>query len=117
MNKTTLTKEQLKALAPYERYFKQATLSRSCSYPGAAAVEKMRAIWQDLTGTTQKFNTGCSVCIFNLVFDLGTLYFAQVAAQKAQNTAKTPAKDAKVPNSQSKIARKFKGNGQKCKVT
>ena len=77
MKEKQLTAEQIKALQPYERYFKQATEAAWCSYPGQAAIDKMRDIWLDLTGTKYPYQPGCSNCLLNLVRDLGHIYLAQ----------------------------------------
>jgi len=34
-------------------------------------------VWNDLTGQSRKVSGGCPDCIFHLVSDLGTVYFAQ----------------------------------------
>lgn len=78
-----LTSEQLAALAQYERYFHQAVDARYCSYPGLAAIDHMLRVWNDLTGQSRKVSGGCPDCIFHLVSDLGTVYFAQKAAHDA----------------------------------
>lgn len=78
-----LTSEQLAALGQYERYFHQAVDARYCSYPGLAAIDHMLRVWNDLTGQSRKVSGGCPDCIFHLVSDLGTVYFAQKAAQDA----------------------------------
>ena len=78
-----LTSEQLAALEQYERYFHQAVDARYCSYPGLAAIDHMLRVWNDLTGQSRKVSGGCPDCIFHLVSDLGTVYFAQKAAHDA----------------------------------
>lgn len=85
MKERQLTAAQITELQPYERHFKQATEAAWCSYPGQAAIDKMRDIWLDLTGTKYPYQPGCSNCLLNLVRDLGHIYFAQKeAAEKAQ---------------------------------
>ena len=78
-----LTKEQLAVLVQYERLFHQAVDACYCSYPGQEALDKMLAIWNELTGEDRKLRAGCSTCIFHLVKDLGVLYFAQKPAVAA----------------------------------
>lgn len=68
---------QLRKLEAYERYFDTAIRAGYCSYPGQDAIDKMLAVWAELTGQAYAFRAGCSTCIFNLVRDLGTLYRAQ----------------------------------------
>lgn len=108
-----LTAAQVAALAPYERYFKQAVEAAWCSYPGQAAIDNMKAIWEDLTGHAYPYKAGCPNCLLNLVRDMGTLYFAAVednTPAKAANFAaepKTPAKGTTTP-AKKKTAKKGK---------
>lgn len=99
-----LTGEQLGELAQFERFFHQAVEARYCSYPGAAAVDKILSIWNDMTGQARRVCAGCPEAIFHLITDMGTVYFAQkdaaekavclpATAVKAQKASKpTPAK-------------------------
>ena len=68
---------QLNRLKPYVEYFRIAIRSGYCSYPGPKAVNTMRDIWVELTGNTYPMNPSCSTCIFNLIRDMGTMYFAK----------------------------------------
>ena len=77
MNKE-LTKEQIERLAKYEEYFGCAVRSGYCSHPGEHAMEEMRAVWAELTGKTYPYNASCSTCMFNVVKDMGLLYFAAI---------------------------------------
>jgi hypothetical protein len=72
-----LTLAQLNQLKPYERHFDTMLLAGYSSYPGQAAIDKMCAVWKELTGKDYPLSRGCSACISNLVKDLGTLYRAQ----------------------------------------
>lgn len=76
--KGTLTDEQVSLLAPYEARFAQVLVSGNCPFPGQSAIERMKAVWETQTGSTLPMRPGCSVCLFNLLKDLGTLYFAAV---------------------------------------
>lgn len=78
-----LSGEQLAALAKYDRYFHQAVEARYCSYPGAAAIDEMLRIWNDLTGQSRRVCRSCPDNMFRLVADLGTVYFAQKPAHDA----------------------------------
>lgn len=71
-----LSEKQLNNLEPLERYFGTAIRSGYCSYPGEANIELMRSTWAELTNQVYPFRAGCATCIFNLIRDLGTLYFA-----------------------------------------
>lgn len=100
MSKDKLTKEQAERLTPYEKHFGTAIRSGYCSYPGEAAIENMRNVWAELTGQTYPMRAGCSVCIFNLVRDLGVLWYAAAgkdpfAVVKATQKAKAAPKTAK----------------------
>lgn len=83
-----LTQEQLSALEKYERFFDQAIGARYCSYPGQGGVDEMLSIWNELTGEGRHIRGGCSTCIFHLVMDLGTIYYAQKKAVEAPKDAK-----------------------------
>lgn len=71
-----LTPAQIEELKPYEKHFGSVIRAGYSSYPGEAALEKMRSVWNELTGTPYPFRVGCSDCIMNLLRDVGTLYFA-----------------------------------------
>ena len=105
-----LTKEQLSALEKFERFFNQAIGARYCSYPGSAGVEEMLSIWNEVTGEERRIRGGCSVCIFHLVSDLGTLYFAQKEAVEAESVAE--GKTTK-PNAKSGSTAKQGGKAKK----
>lgn len=90
MNKQ-LTAAQVEALAPLERYFKQATEAAWCSYPGQAAIQLLRDTWEDLTGHAYPYKAGCPNCLLNLVRDMGTLYFAAVEDNTPAKVSETPA--------------------------
>lgn len=74
--KKQLTTEQIEELRPYEKYFGSAIRAGYSSYPGEAALDKMRNVWSALTGSIYPFRAGCSDCIMNLLRDVGTLYFS-----------------------------------------
>lgn len=105
-----LTKEQLAVLVQYERLFRQAIDARYCSYPGTEGVNKMLEIWNDVTGEGRRMRPGCSTCIFHLVQDLGTLYFAQKPIIEAK---KAPAQEK--PQPKPKTTAKPKETGKAAK--
>ena len=72
-----MTEEQYNALAPYEQNFKTALECQYSRYPGADGVDTMFRIWKEITNTRMNLNRTCSVCILNLVKNLGRLYFAE----------------------------------------
>lgn len=73
--KATLNEEQLQRLAAYERYFGMAIRSGFCSAPPTEAIDTLQQVWAELTGKTYPVTRGCSVCIFNLIRDMGQLYY------------------------------------------
>ena len=93
---TKLTAEQMKALAPYERHFRQAIEAAWCSYPGQEGIRIMLDAWASITGRRYGYKPCCSNCLLNLVRDMGTIYFEQkrVLEEEAKKAAaeETPAK-------------------------
>lgn len=83
-----LTSEQMRALAPYERFFRQAVKAAYCSPIGTQPLLVMCGIWDALCGSPQRVNTSCNRCVFNLVLDLGTIYLAQKPAESATGAPK-----------------------------
>lgn len=71
-----LTKEQIKELEPYERHFTTAVRSQFVRYPGMAALTKMHEIYKGIVPNAPRLNAGCATCAYNLVRDLGNIYFA-----------------------------------------
>lgn len=72
-----LTKDDRKALKPYERYMETALRASWASYPGSAALDTMHAIHARVTGSRLPMNKGCSACIMRLLKELGAIYFAK----------------------------------------
>ena len=86
-----LTQAQIDRLQPYEKYFGTAIRSGYCSFPGEAALKVMRDVWLELTGQTYPYNPGCSTCIFNVVKDMGLLYYAATGKDAWDDVRKKPA--------------------------
>ena len=110
-----LTKEQLAALAPYERFFKQAIEARYCSFPGEVGIDLMKETWKAVTGQERHVQRGCSRCLFNLVEDIAAIYFADKAEAEAAEKAaeeKKPAETSK-PSPAKKNAPKAKKSAKK----
>ena len=103
-----LTQEQLSALEKYERFFDQAIGARYCSYPGQGGIDEMLSIWNALTGEGRTIRGGCSTCIFHLVVDLATIYYAQKKAVEASKDAegKTTQPKAKSGSTGKKTSKK-----------
>lgn len=70
-----LTKEQMKALEPYEKYMRTAVRADWASNPGMQGIDTLRRVWEDVTGTRRNMSVSCGVCILNLLKDVGRLYF------------------------------------------
>lgn len=73
-----LSPAQVESLRPYEKNFGTAIRSGWSSPVSDAAVEKMRGVWLDLTGSNYPMNNGCGRCLMNLLKDVGTLYFESI---------------------------------------
>ena len=118
MKERLLTAAQVHELAPFERFFAQATTAAWCSYPGQPAIDIMLDIWKALTGQEHPYQQGCPNCLLNLVRDMGTVYFAQKdAVLAAEKAAEIPAKETNAPEpgnqpGQKKNARKGKKEGK-----
>ena len=91
----TFTSEQMEALAPYEERFREAATGW-CRRIVPSDVETILGVWNAATGQDRKVNLGCGRCILNLLSDIGTLYFAQTAALRAEKAAVADAKPAEV---------------------
>lgn len=98
--KKELNLAQLNRLRPYVSYFRIAIRSGYCSYPGPKAVDTMREIWLELTGSNYPMNPSCSTCIFNLIRDMGTLYFAKWPKEKEEKPAEKAAEVKTEPETQ-----------------
>lgn len=70
-----LTKEQMKALEPYEKHMRTAVRASWASNPGMQGIETLRRVWEDVTGARRNMSVSCGVCILNLLKDVGRLYF------------------------------------------
>jgi len=94
---TKLTAEQMKALAPYERHFRQAIEASWCSYPGQDGIRIMLDAWASITGRRYGYKPCCSNCLLNLVRDMGTIYFEQkrVLEEEAKKAPETSEDEAK----------------------
>ena len=79
-----LTSEQLKSLEPYEQHFKTAIVSRYAKYPGAVGIKLIHEIYSSIEKTAPALNTSCSICIFRLLVDMGTIYFADKEEEAQQ---------------------------------
>lgn len=83
-----MTDEQFNALAPYESNYKTALTVNYSRYPGAAAIDTMFNVYRAVTGSRLNMNRSCSVCVLNLVKNVGRLYFAEKERREAEAMAK-----------------------------
>ena len=83
-----LTSEQLKSLEPYEKHFKTAIVSRYAKYPGATGIKLIHEVYSSIEKTAPALNTSCSICIFRLLVDMGTIYFADKEEAEQQQKPK-----------------------------
>ncbi len=100
-----MTAIQLRKLEAYERFFDTTIRAGYCSYPGQEAIDRMLAVWQELTGHAYAFRAGCSTCIFNLVHDIGTLYRAQRPAGWKEKKALEAAAKAAAAKAEAEAAK------------
>lgn len=99
MTTKQFTPEQMAQLAAFERYFDQAINARFCSYPGRHNIDTMLALWNEATDSKRTLRMGCGDCLFNLVADLGTLYYAQRSLETASKpVTKSNASPAPAPS-------------------
>lgn len=70
-----LTKEQMKALGPYEKYMRTAVRADWASNPGMQGIDTLSRVWEEVTGTRRNMSVSCGVCVLNLLKDVGRLYF------------------------------------------
>ena len=85
-----MTDEQFAALAPFEKNYESALKANYTRYPGMTAIDTMFRTYRELTNSRININRSCSVCVLNLVKNVGKLYFAekerreQLAAEQAK---------------------------------
>jgi hypothetical protein len=84
-----LSDEQLATLQTWQANYDTVLRAKWAMNPGTAALETMVGIWNAVTGQSRRLNPGCSNCIYNLLKDVGQLYYAEVQARiDAQNDRK-----------------------------
>lgn len=72
-----MTDEQFAALSAYEHNYETALKANYSRYPGITAIDTMFRIYRELTGSRIFLNRTCSVCVLNLVKNVGKLYMAE----------------------------------------
>lgn len=104
----TLTPSQMEELAQFERHFRCAIDAAWSPWPGEKGIALMKETIKAVTGSDALYKGGCSVCLLNLVRDLGRIYFRtkeQLAAAPAPvPEAEAPAVPAEMPADEAKPA-------------
>lgn len=101
-----LTKEQLEILSQWETNFDTAIRAEWALNPGTSAMETINNIWNAATGEGRRLNPGCSTCIFNLLMDMGQLYFDSKLELEAKAVATGKAKVVEVSDKPAKPVKK-----------
>lgn len=99
-----MTDEQFAALSAYEHNYETALKANYSRYPGLTAIDTMFRIYRELTGSRIFLNRTCSVCVLNLVKNVGKLYFAE-KERREQELAKQAEPEPK-PDKAKKTTRK-----------
>ena len=99
-----MTDEQFAALSAYEHNYETALKANYSRYPGLTAIDTMFRIYRELTGSRIFLNRTCSVCVLNLVKNVGKLYFAE-KERREQELAKQAEHEPK-PDKAKKVTRK-----------
>ena len=99
-----MTDEQFAALSAYEHNYETALKANYSRYPGITAIDTMFRIYRELTGSRIFLNRTCSVCVLNLVKNVGKLYFAE-KERREQEMAKQAEPEPK-PDKAKKTTRK-----------
>ena len=90
----TFTKEQMDALAPYEKYFITSVRSKWCSYPGADALRRIHQIYTQATGNRLPLNVTCGRCMSILMRNAGEIYLKDKAEMEAAEFMRKSLHDA-----------------------
>lgn len=77
------------AVSHLEGYFRTAVNSKWCRYPGKENLELAARILKEVTGRQHPVSSGCSICIVNLMRELGFSYYATKEAN-APKVAEVP---------------------------
>ena len=99
-----MTDEQFAALSAYEHNYETALKANYSRYPGITAIDTMFRIYRELTGSRIFLNRTGSVCVLNLVKNVGKLYFAE-KERREQELAKQAEPEPK-PDKAKKTTRK-----------
>ena len=97
MARKVLNAEEMDFLGSIEPKLKTAVEARWISYLPDIAIDRMLSIWEALTGSKRAYSRGCGTCALHLAIDIGKLYFAQKAAQKAAEPAEVAPEAPEAP--------------------
>ena len=92
-----LTEEQYRSLEQYEQNMRTALRSSYARNPGRIALLGIQDIYNDVAKVNNRINVGCSVCILNLLKDVGRIYFADKEERERLNSVRPPVKSAETP--------------------
>lgn len=92
MATTRLTTEEMTALAPYEQNFRTAVEQNWSRGLSRMAYETIYAIYKRIYGAkAARLNTACSICLMQLLKDVGRIYLDNLNAEPEPEPAPTPA--------------------------
>ena len=91
-----LTEEQYRLLERYEQNMRTALRSGYARNPGRLALLVIQDIYNDVAKVNNRINVGCSVCILNLLKDVGRIYFADKEERLATERSR-PAESEEKP--------------------
>lgn len=79
----TYTDEQFKALAPYEKHFRSAVLSRYAQGPGPSGLKIIRQTYIDATGAQLPPNFFCNACVLEILRTAGGAWLEDQKVREA----------------------------------
>lgn len=98
MARKVLNAEEMAFLGSIEPKLKTAVEARWITYLPDIAIDRMLSIWEALTGSKRAYSRGCGTCALHLAMDIGKLYFAQKAAERAAEPAEEAPEAPKAEN-------------------
>lgn len=109
-----MTDEQFNILAQYEPNYESALKANYTRYPGREAVDLMFRTYREITGSRININRACSVCLLNLVKNVGRLYFKEKErreeearkAEELKKQAEVKTEPEPKPDKAKKVAKK-----------
>lgn len=83
-------KEQMEALAKYEKSFHTAVYSHYARGLSTKSYAEIRAIYEQTTGETYHLKDSCSVCVLEFLTIVGRKYFDTLLLSSSQEQEKKP---------------------------